>query len=238
MNYLELCRTSLLLSGTGSGITLESLDKTTVYERQVIEFVRQAWRDIQQMRESWGWRANWPFAMQTVVGKPRYTWDEFRDNDGEPIIPSFRSWNTNVRWFITDPERSLSAGIIPEISYEEYRRRSRAVTTPNRPTSYAVGGIPSEGAKHSLYLHPTPDRVATIEGACQVGVQQFKKEEEDPFGLSPDYHDIIVWKAIMSIHGFDEDGESYVWAKTNYDTLLTGMEQFYLPKPKVAGALA
>ena len=233
MNYLQLCQRTLLESGTGSDTSLKTFDRPTIFQKQVIGSVREAWLYIQQDREEWGWRTELPFTFAPVLGRNSYVWETLRTPEGTPSILTFRSWVTRNRWFITDESISLSAGYLPEISYQEWRLRSRVTPLPTRPTVYAIG------PDQTLYLNPTPDtEEIKIEGEYQLGVQIFENEDDTPIGLPADYHDLIKWRAIMAVHGSDEASQSYVWAASNYATLLTTLERLRLPDIQIGGAVA
>ena len=232
MNFLELCQRTLLESGTESGRKLKNFDSLTTFQEQVRGWVREAWIHIQQSREDWGWRTELPFTMAAVAKRNRYRPQTLLTPEGTPSILAFRDWVTANRWFITDERISLIAGYLPLISYQEWRRRSRATPHPARPTAYAIG------PDQTLYLHPTPETPVKIEGEYQLGVQLLENERDMPVGLDPDYHEIIKWRAIMAVHGFDEDDQSYVWAASNYQPLRDTLERLHLPDVQIGGALA
>ena len=242
MTYLELCQSTLSTADTGSPANLRTLNDASEYQSQVTGFVTEAWRNIQTLHEGWEWRQK-EFTAVLRPGVAVYAWNEIRLDDGSHSIPledGFRKWLSRAPgdtdgpdWLMTDPVGARqSIGELLPIPFETMRARRLLLSSNGRPTSFAIAH------DKRLIFHATPDVEYVVHGMYVDGVQLFSSENQTPRGLPDEYHDVIKWKAVMMLHGYDEANESYAFAQTQYQELLNSLERIYLPGVTTAGALA
>ena len=57
-----------------------------------------------------------------------------------------------------------------------------------------------------------------------------------PLGLPDDYHDMVKWKAVAMLHGFDDALEQVQFASTQYAIHFNNLKRLYLPPVELAPA--
>ena len=261
-NFLELCQETLEDSDTASQGSLSNVTQANGFQRNVVNFVREAWIDIQSDQEDWSWMQE-SFQARLTEGVNRYQPGATAANphflidaDGNPAIPCFRSWLTGEdhTWYITDYRTNRVVGAeFPEIEYQTWRAFTLARGFPNqRPNVFAVA------PNLDLVVNPTPDGTYDVDGEYQRGAQRFGLTDDNndgvfvpisvsnprngitdpsldiPLGLPANYHHVIKWRAIMKLHGFDEAKDSEEFAVKQYATVFNNMKRLYLPRPRVA----
>ena len=247
MTYLELAQQTLLHSDTGSPDRLPTLSDVSTYQSQIVSLVADAWRLVQNKHERWTWRQA-EFEAELRAGTDTYNWNDLHQTGStvsEPLFsiprdPGFRDWHIRApgdiegpEWYLTAPagaNRQISTLIA--IDFEESRRRRIIFDETSRPTLVAIT------PQRELVLHATPDDGYILRGRYVIGAQTMTSENHVPFGLPEEYHDVIVWRAVMMAHGNDEASESYAWAHGLYKEKIESMERIFLPDFTVGGALA
>ena len=240
MTYLELCQSALGESETGSPEELTSLRDADIYQHGVTRYVAEAWRLIQLLYDSWGWRQQ-EFNARLVPGVDSYRWNVLHDGDEVAINRShgFRTWlhqnpntGTGPEWRISQTaENDAATGGITPVTYQTLRLRRLVTRSQRRPSAFAIS------PKLELLVSPPPDEAYRLYGMYVIGVQQLTNENEVPVGLEEEYHDIIKWRAIMMIHGNDEADKSYQFALGQYEEFLQALRRVYLPQVTIAGSL-
>lgn len=231
--FLELCQKAARNSGVISGVAPATTVEQTGDLQQLVQWVVDAWVRIQTHRDDWRWM-RCAFSAATIPGVSEYT---------------RATWNLtdHDRWFTDQVQAGYfpitlyrtatgvsDEGVIREVAYETWRTcYDRGVQTANRPRVYAIS--PS-GA---FLLGPTPDAVYTVKGEYYRVPQVLTKNKDTPLGLAAQYHDAIVWRALMLLGSFDESQAALSVATLNYLELLQQMERHALPEIRMdRGALA
>ena len=250
--FLALAKAALRDSGLGSPDALTDVATASnlgVAERESVEFVRESWLEIQSDQENWRWMQE-SFRIVLAAGKERYTPNpgsldptapgyeapDLVDEDSAPAMPQgFRSWFTQSIWYITDQEnRTVVGGEFAQLvgGYQEWRTLTFNRRLPNqRPQGYAIA------PNLDLLVVPTPNKPFVIDGEFQRGVQTFSENADIPRGLPSDYHNLIKWKAIGMLHGFDEAVDSVRFASEHYAIHFNNLKRLYLPAIELAPAL-
>lgn len=245
MTYLELCQQTLRGADTESPESLTQISDISEYKATVVGFVREAWRDIENLHASWGWRQR-EFTAALRPGVATYRWNELRPADVElksiPLTPGFADWlsrppdrtGEGAEWYWSGYEGGRTeVGSLEPVLFEEMRRRLLLTsTTQTRPTTFAF--TPDK----RIIFHPTPNEAWNVHGMYVRGVDILTTANQEPLDLPEAYHDIIKWKAVMMLQGSDEASESYAFAQQQYSALLEALERIYLPQITVGGAIA
>ena len=239
-NYLELCQDTLSFSDTGAPGALTTLRDADQYHSQVTRFVADSWRMIQSLYETWGWMRQ-EFEFDLRESTPQYKWNQMRDGDGELSIPptsvGFRNWINNDPseppvWFRSSPDDN-HAVVVPmtQIEYGLMRQRRLQFRQETQPSAFAIH------PNKTLEFHPSPDKAYRVYGMHVRGVQDLTEANEKPYGLDERYHRLIVWRAVMLLHGADEATEQFLFAERNFNEQLDAITKVYLPSITVGGAL-
>ena len=238
--YLELCQDALSFSDTGAPANLTSLADADEYQSQVTRFVADAWRMIQSLYETWGWmRREIEFDLRENISQ--YKWQNLRNASGDLAIPAtdvgFRDWIENDPdeepvWYLSSPENNyVSATPLQQIDFDLMRRRRIQFREPNQPVAFAIH------PDKTLEFHQAPDQAYRIFGMHVRGVESLTRENQIPFGLDERYHRVIVWRAVMLLHGMDQENEQFLFAERNFQEQLDAVTKVYLPNITVGGAL-
>ena len=242
MTYLELCQQTIEASGTGEEVSFTSLTDVDQFKRGVTRKVVEAWRFIQTLHEGWGWRQR-EFTAQLRSGVSTYKWNELFEDGATRSIPpdvGFRDWlskppgdDTGPEWYISSPSNNYgSVTSLTTIPYEGMRARRYVLTASAKPTVFAISPAVE------LILHATPDAAHRIHGMHVTGVQVLSSPNDIPALPDEEYHDIIKWRAVMMVHGFDDSDKSFVFANDQYTEMLESLSRKYLPSVTIAGSVA
>ena len=246
MTYLELCQETLRAASTGSPKALLTLRDADQYQTQVTRFVAEAWKQIQSLHDNWGWREG-EFEAELARGVDNYAWNEFyesRSVDPVPSIardPGFREWlaqypitGVGSQWLITAQPGAVRPFVSTLSPYTWAEMRDRRIRSPldSVPSSFAIR------PDKRVFLHPNPDEPYVLHGRFIAGVQELSSEDHEPHGLPNAYQIIIVWRAVMMLHGDDESQAGYAFAAQQYGEQLAQLQRLYLPALTMGGSLA
>ena len=247
MEFLQMCQDTMRWSGTGNKGQISKVNTQDIFPSKVVDFVRAAWIEIQQSQKHWRFMRK-DFVFQTVVAKHSYAWNELlAPNSNNRAINRFDHWIHKVRWFIEDPNRAAygfvasvftegrdeyTLGDLCPIAYELWwERYFRLSQANNRPYEYAIG--PDD----KILFGPTPDKVYSIRGQYKPAAQRLQENTDKPEGLPDQFHEMIVWKAVIMVNEYDSEARGKNYAVTRYAELYDDLIATQLPKSKMAGAL-
>jgi hypothetical protein len=231
MNFLELCQDVSRESGTIGG---SSQPSTVVAQTGrlllIVNWTAKAWLNIQDMRSTWRWMRK-SFSGETTAGIANYSaagWS----------INSFRNWIINPdESDITIYKTALGVSDESRLQYLDwsvFRRRYKiGAQTNNRPIHYTVG------PNNNLHFGPAPDAAYTVQGEYYKAAQNLSANADIP-EMPEDFHRLIVWDALILLHGHDEGEFARGNAVQNRLVLLDALERDQLPPIKIglAGPLA
>jgi len=233
MKFLEICRRVLQDSGTGYSEDIPDTADTVAIDvdghpGRVVRFVQQAWRELQIGRDDWLWMDR-EFTFQTVAGTHTYAHGDMLEADGttKSFPNGLRTWYTNRTWYI-----GTGGARIVHMAYQTWRERQRTGTPPSgEPNGYTID--PSR----RLRLYPNPDAQYLIEGSYQSGVQELVNAGDVP-DLPEEFHETVVWRAVMMVHGYDTAVDSSQFAvqqfKLFYSPLLRSQAPGWVPTQPLA----
>jgi len=210
VTFLELCQHLRREAGvSGVGPTAVT-DQTGEYKR-LVEWIKLAWLEIQQLRPDW--RFMWASgAFNTVVGQADYTQGDLGVDADNFDLGSFVLTETNGK-------RTLRY-----LSYREWKLHYGAETlTNNVPT--IVTDLPNE----SIRLTVPPDDVYPVTFDYYRAPQTLAANTDEPW-LPDRYHWLIVYKAMMYYAGYEDAKEVLVDATMRWNPLFDALETTQLPK--------
>ena len=200
MTFLELVQDAALKSGTfPSKTSITSVVSQGGRKGQIVDYVRQAWEDIQTSKRDWFWlRAE--FTSSAIV-----------DGDGEytatdlGVATRFSRWRFNEdRW-----ERSgwtiykTASGLSDEsplafMPWDEFREcYLEGVQTKGKPLHFTISPT------RAVRLGPVPDGSYTLRGERMKRFQTLAADGDVP-ECPEDYHSVIVWTALTMLTEVDE----------------------------------
>jgi hypothetical protein len=86
-------------------------------------------------------------------------------------------------------------------------------------------------------LGPTPDDAYVITGEYYKTIQKLTADGDIP-ELPSDYHEIIMWKALLLLDEHDEAVAAASFAERNYRNLMRELQRDQLPRVRTQGPLA
>lgn len=230
--FLEICQRAAGESGAfNTGYTLPTtVVGQTGHEGQLVQWVKDAWREIQTSRSRWQWmRAE--YVGNTVASQQRYAASDF-------------SLTRHADWIVSydGPEDSgvtvykQSEGVADEtplvwFEWGAFRRRlmrGSATTDEGRPTMFTVDPA------MKLVLYPTPDAVYVVQGEYMKSPQTLALDADVP-EMPARFHDLIWMKALLRSAADEEALSQYPIWRNDYQVLMNDLERDQLPRMTVAG---
>ena len=207
--FLSLCNSVERESGTVSRARRMSDVSAPPTDRQekIVKWVADAWLRLQRKRQDWVFMAG-DVSASLASGKARYSASELG-------VQRFGSWVTDRTcyrpWTLIDPALGPgSESEIREISYDTYRQRyERGVPQLQRPVEYAVS------RDFALCFGSVPDKNYLLRGEYRKLPQALTANDDVP-DLPEQYHDAIMWRAVMTLAEHDQDPVQIATARANY----------------------
>lgn len=222
-SYLELCQEVARESGTMASTTINSVTGQTGRPEKVVEWVAEAWKQIQNKHTSWRFRRT-EFTAPLIVNTGLYT-------------PAALSLN-NVSEFIYAQDCFTayrdSVGVAEEyaltpLPWADFKRTYRRGTQTSAPPSHY--SIAPDG---SLAIGPAPAEATTIKGEYVRTAQILSANGDIPI-CPVDYHSIIVWYAIVHLAEHDEGAFQVATADRKYKEYYNAMARSQLPTITIGG---
>lgn len=189
-----------------------------------VEWVQDAWKDIQLERLGLNWRVVRDQSLALVSGTDEY---------GLPS--SLESINTNS---LTCHLGGVNESKVYFQLYSFYQREiDRVVIPPGKPKYFTMA--PLDG---NIIFWPVPNEDFTVlyEGIKEVEIWDFTDDAGSgtsdvlvPTGLRSTYHDAVVWQAVMSYAMHFEDGSKLAEAQTKFLPYKKYFEERFMPIPSV-----
>lgn len=236
MTFLELCkraRQEMGISGTGparvSGQSGES--------KRIVDWVSSAYDDICLEHMNWKFLRS-RFSVQTVAGTEAYLPSSCTDTKLSIQITadSFGKWVTEkfdtFRIYLTSDGSSTQQNIWPK-DYDWFRFTYQMRPPSNgRPVDFAIR---DDG--NAILLGPKPNDNYTVVGEYYRVAQPLSSDNSEP--LIPErFNMAIVWRAVRSYAGYEEDGGLYQHADNMYKRIHGALLVDQLPRIKMAGPMA
>ena len=230
--YLELCQATAKESGTVSGDGLPaSVVAQTGRLAKITGWVQQAWRDIQNERDSWRWLKA-EFSGETIIGGKRYTSSDMG------ITDRFSSWigtgepeEERLSCYLTATGRTdeRTMEYWPWDAFYVQFLRGAAAEKTGRPVYWTIA------PDNRLVFAPTPDAAYTVRGMYRKSMQTLSANGDIP-EMPERFHDLIKWKALIHLANADESmNQNPLW-RLEYRDLMNALVRDQLPKVRFGGA--
>jgi len=218
MTYLELCVRAREEAGiTGSGPT--SVTEQTGQLLRLVNWVQQAWVEIQLMRPNWNFMHS-EFTFNMVAETRDYLAADYSIND-------MKLWDENSFIAYETAEGESTQFPLIYLKYATWRdvyRVGMNVRTSDKPVYITV--LPT----NKIRFEPAPDKVYTIEGDYKRSTQYITADADELTNFPDDFHMLIVWQA-LKYYGFYENAPEVLdEAEVNFDNLLFRLEIEQLPE--------
>lgn len=218
MNYLQLVQKAVRKSGAKITVPTTVVGQTGI-AGMFVEWVADAWKDIQLERLGIFWRVDRDVSFNLVASDFEYV----VDSDYESI---------NLR-SVTCHLSNENETPVTWRTYDYYRTQVDRVDRQEGKPQYFTF------SPDNLWIFwPTPDDTYTIKYDGIRVVQVFDSEDSagagtsdvlQPTGLQSSYHDAIVWQAIMNYALHFEDGSKLSEAQIKFKPYKKYFEERFMP---------
>lgn len=203
--YLSMCqsvRQYCGVSGTGP-LTVE--DQTGIL-KEIVDWVRDAWKEIQLSRFDWLFKwASFPDTFRTSVGTREYLTE----------IGDFREWGTAEKdmkittYLVSDGQNAEYE--LTQWDYQDFRNHymtGETASVQGKPRAYAIT------PENELALGPIPDGTYRLRGQYYKDIQVLSSG--DTIELDDRYVDVIKWLGVVYFGMAYESPNKYQMADQKY----------------------
>ena len=208
MDFIELCRTTRQkcgISGNGPASVLNQSGEML----RIVDWVNEAWMDIQNLHDSWMWMRN-EFTLELVAGQQTY--------DRTLAVPDdvFSHWHTKTLRTIGDTQSDEQHLTFSD--YLAFRDTYLFSTRPvGRPSRFTV-----RPRDYALMLSPIPDRVYTVVGEYQKSAQKLVNNGDVP-GMPKQFHMLIVYEAMKRYAAYEAAPEVLIGVRDERQRILNSL---------------
>lgn len=235
--YLEICQKVAQRSGTVPSLgEPASVTGATGRLQRIIDWVNEAWEDIQSASEDWLWMSA-EFSGQTVAGTASY------DASAMGITSRFRNWEhigEEGEDLFTIYKTSDGAAEEGKLCFREWDYMRREAFIADWDTNSELRDKPAYitiDPALNLVLYPVPDAAYTVRGRYVKSLQTLSANADTP-ELPATFHDVITYKALLLLAIFDEDDRGIARFERLYQNRLDDLSRHQLPKLRFGGPLA
>lgn len=221
MNYLQLAQRLAVECGV-TGTISTVVGQTGMYAK-LINWVNDAWLEIQGMHDNWNWMRE-PFAFNTVASTGNYDPNSTTNTVTSQLMTDLRYW-----WPDTFRCQKVSIGVqdeqwLVEWEYQVFRNTYRFnVQVNGRPVVFAI--MPND---KKVMLGQIPDDVYQISGEYQVLPTSLSADTDVP-AIPTHLHLAIVYKAMQFYGLYEAAPEVLSKGTTEFSRLMNQLEREQLP---------
>jgi len=206
-----------------SGTISQSQRLTTVVnpigrQEKIVAWTRQAWEMIQRDRSDWTFKRK-QFTGDMVIGQTAYTATALG-------ITDFGGWETSNPHFMPFTIYEDALGRADET-------RLRVIGFDQWFDSYGIGlptslrpNVIALGWDRGLHIGPPPDKAYKLRGWYKRSIQSLTADSDVPF-INEDFHQAIVWRALMLLAEDDEAQFEIATSGRVYESLYSRMVAEY-----------
>jgi hypothetical protein len=229
--FIQLCqrlRREAGISGTGPTSVVGNVNNE--YQR-VVEWINKAYVDVQLLHDDW-----------------RFMWSEFSFNttaaDGEyteaqalatltPTLGVGRFDNDSFRYYLT------SNGVAGEqfMRFREYPTFRDIWLFGSNRTAQGQPEEFTQAPNRNILLAQIPNAIYTITGSFYRRPVEMAADGDTPL-FPAEYHEILVWWALINYAGFEESNAIYTHAQNMVNQRIGQMRNRERPRIVFGGPLA
>ena len=213
--FLKLCQQVRKLGGLqGTGpISVTTVQGT---EEAIVQMVIESYTEIQNRRRDWEWMER-SHSFFTGVGQEEYTYQ----NIFGTATPDHSEYHKqSVR--ITDNEGTVR--YLKYIDRDVLEARYLNNTDQKLPTEYTI-----DPSTQGLILRPIPDDVYTVDFRYQRTPEILSLDTDIP-SLPAQFHDVIIYKALMKLAVYLGIPELFQSASMDYERTMGQLMRKKVPK--------
>lgn len=218
MTYLELVRELARATGTLRTADPVNSEIATLVDADdhladLARWIRKSWVSIQL-------QSDWSFMIKSGsvdISQPSVVSLTTEIADFSRILPYRGRWIN-----VGDRERAHL------IHYDQWERYKQLYRSPGRPRFFTI--TPQD----EMAVLPEPDVEYNLSFDYQKTAQELSADSDVP-ELPEQFHDVIVYRALVKYGGFDEAPAQLQRAVAEHQELMTQMHRRFLPEYRVIG---
>lgn len=203
--FLSLCNDVARESGTFGGQTLATVTGATGRGAKIVAWTRQAWQMIQREREDWTFRRA-QFSHALTIGETLYT-------PADLGVTDFGGWERATERYQPFTLYDSALGRADETMLRFVAYRDWLNTYDRGAPDQVRPNVVSFTWGREVVVGPPPDKAYVLRGWYRRGVQNLTLDADEPY-IDEDYHQAIVWRALMLL-GDDDEAPFEVASSTN-----------------------
>ncbi len=243
MNFLQLCQRAAVECGVSSTVAITTALPTVAGANgslgRIVNWVNDAWTDIQMDHDDWGWMRSsnilgQGIAFQTVAGQPSYPLGLGAGTVGVDV-DSFGKWDRETFRAFTTSVGFLNETFLDEIPFDRWRNSymlGATRTVQTRPVAIAVG------PNQSLNLGPPPNGLYTVTGDYFMAPSEMGADADVPLGLPTRFHMLIVYRTMIKYGGYESAPEVYNRGTEENAGMYAQLQAVRAPRISFGGSLA
>lgn len=217
MSFLQMAQ-RLRQEGGVSGNGPTTVVANTGEYRRLVDWVSSAWMDIQNERRDWFFMRQ-AVSFNTVAAQQIYSAAQAGiASFGNFKLDSFRQYLVTAGFASEYPLDYLPYDVFRDVHlYSTMRTRTQM------PLNFSI-----DPAKNFV-LGPIPDAVYNINGEGYAMPTELTLDTDRPT-LPPQYHMLIVWRALMYYGTYEAAQESFTRGQTEYTRMMRQLMTDQLPR--------
>lgn len=237
MNFLLLCQRAA--GECGASGTISTVVGQTGSLGRIVNWVGDAWNDIQTKYDDWTWMRSTNIfgqgvAFATVSGQASYPLGTTAGTVGVAST-SFGKWDRESFRNYTTTVGVSNEMFMDWVPFDTWRNSymlgaMRSVTT--RPVVIAIG------PDQSLNLGPPPNALYTVTGDYFVAPSVMAADTDTPTGLPVNFHMLIVYRAMKKYAWYESAPEVDAAADLGFKPMMGQLEAVRAQEVSFGGALA
>lgn len=243
MNFLALARRAVIECGVASGsavaTVLPSVTGASGSVGRVVNWVADAWSDIQMDHDDWSFMRSSNLlgggvTVATLAGQASYPLGTGPGTVGVDV-DAFGKWDRGTfRCYPTavGPSGEMDLDEVPFDAWRDGYMLGADRTVQTRPVVFAVG--PDE----SICLGPPPNGTYTVTGDYFRAPSDLVADTDVPVGLPARFHMLIVYRAMKKYAGYESAPEIYERANEESSGTYAQLQALRAPRIGFGGALA
>lgn len=233
-SFLDICNDVARESGTfPDDPALSATASQTGREKQLTEWVKEAYETIQRSQPSWRW-LHADFSGSLLSGTRNYAASALGISER---FSHWVLWDEGDNSLTTIYKDSEGQNYESHITYVDYGTFRRVYGTGTHASATGKPTVFSVNYSDEMVFYPTPDAGYTVRGVYYKSPQLLSGDATEP-EMPEGYHRLIKYGALVLLGTFDEvTVQSPAW-RMAYATILSELQYNQLPRMWHPGALA
>lgn len=204
--------------------------------KELVNYIDSAWREIQNQHADWRWKRR-ECTYTTGVNVNTIAPTAFTDVIATTVIANFSSWVVDWKaWscYTVSGGQGNEAFLQPIFDYGDWRwlyDRGNNATMQSRPIHFSVA--PNDYFK----IGPRTLEAMVLRGWYQESAIDLALDADIP-SMPVQYHEAIMWRALMMWATSNAASEKYASASENFTIIMNKLDNNQLPAIRIRGPLA